>query len=182
MKLSRQSVLQFFAGGCFLICGILLYSNVFSPKESIAYKTNIVIREYRPRVQSFVANNQAILDDILHNWMSYCTQQDLDLSSGSLSYMILSKDSAEVWNDEMASDGIPDELLQKLKRIEGDDTENIIISFISDGIVINFGRFSHTDVLIFSSKRWSDKCIPDEESVFQLENGWIVAFIGVGRG
>ena len=165
-----------------LIAGILLYSNLFSPSGRVMYKTNTVIHEYLPRVQSFVAGNQTILDDILYRWTSYLTQQGVDMFSEPLSYMVLSEENTSISDNEMPSSEISDEIIQKLKQIEGDTTENIVITFIPDGIIMNFGLFPYTDVIIFSSKQWGDKYIPDEKSVFELENGWTVAFVGIARG
>lgn len=182
MKSFKKYVVLYLIGVCLLIAGILLYSNLFSPSGIVTRKTNEVINEYLPKVQSFLTENQTILDDILYRWMSYLTKQEVDILSQPLNYMVFSKENMGISDNEMLSAEISDEFVQKLKQIEGDATENIVITFISDGIIINFGRFPYTDIIIFSSKRWGNKYVPDEESVFKLENDWTVAFIGVARG
>lgn len=175
---------QYFAGSCFLIAAVLLYCIMFSTSGKTAYKTDAVIDKHLPKVQLFIANNQFALNDILLWWNSYTSQEDItmDLSAGSLDYILLSKTRNDVLNEEIPSNGIPTDLFEKLLKIEGDDTENIVISFVSDGIVMNYGRFSHTDVVIFSSDQWLDRYIPDEKSVFDLGDGWTAAFIGAARG
>lgn len=179
-----RKILRYFAGSCSLIVGILLYCLIFSTSGRVAYKTGAVIDEYLPKVQLFVTNNQLILNDILLWWNSYTAQQEfvMDLSTNPLDYMVLSKSCSDSVNEKMSPNGIPSELVEKLLRIESDDTENVVISFISDGMLINYGRFPYTDVVIFSSEQWHDRYVPDGKAIFDLENEWIVAFIGVVRG